>query len=103
MESGETRINGKVWPYAIWATTNFFGPAKDFVQEQGFSTNQYFLVGVISKVIDHTQGEVLGGTKLAIYYFEDQRISGWKTSGSDLAQFMDRGLKAVKFLKEGKP
>jgi hypothetical protein len=93
VDSGEIKINGKVWPYAIWPTTNFFGPAKDFVQNHGFSPNQYFLAGVISKVIDHTQGEVLGGTKLAIYYIEDRRISG-----SDSAQFMDRGLKAIQFL-----
>jgi hypothetical protein len=97
VDSGEIKINGKVWPYAIWPTTNFFGSAKDFVQKHGFSTNQDFLVGVISKVIDHTQGEALGGTKLAIYYIEDRRISG-----SDSAQFMDRGLKVAQFLKEGK-
>jgi hypothetical protein len=93
VDSGEIEINGKVWPYAVWATNNFFGPAKAFVQDRGFSADQYFVVGVISKVIDHTHGEALGGTKLAIYYIEDRRISG-----SDSARFMDRGLKAIQFL-----
>jgi hypothetical protein len=100
LDSGEIKISGKVWPYAIWSTDNFFGPAKDFVQDKGFPTNQPFLVGTISKVIDHTLGEALGGTKLAIYYIEDRRISGLIRSSSDSAQFMDRCLKAVQFLKD---
>jgi hypothetical protein len=95
MDSGEIKINGKVWPYAVWRTKNFFGPAKDFVQDHGLSTNQHFLVGVISKVIDHTPtgGDALGNTKMAIYYIEDQRIYG-----SDLGQFKNRGLKTVQFI-----
>jgi hypothetical protein len=98
VDSGAIKINGKVWPYAIWSTKNFFGSAKDFVQKHGFSTNQDLLVGVVSKVIDHTPGEALGGTKLAIYYIEDRKISGWGTSGSALAQFKNRSLKAAQFL-----
>jgi hypothetical protein len=98
VDSGEIKISGKVWPYVIWPTKDFFGPAKDFVQNHGFPTNQYFLVGVFSKVIDHTQGEAFGGTKLAIYYIEDRRICG-----SDTAQFMDRCLKAVQFQETDSP
>jgi hypothetical protein len=95
MDSGEIKIRGKVWTYAVWRTKNFFGPANDFVQDHGFSTNQHFLVGVISKVIDHTPtgGDALGNTKMAIYYIEDQRICG-----SDLGQFKNRGLKTVQFI-----
>jgi hypothetical protein len=95
MDSGEIKISGKVWPYAVWRTKNFFGPAKDFVQDHGLSTNQHFMVGVISRVIDHTPtgGDALGNTKMAIYYIEDQRICGY-----DLAQFRNRGLEAVHFI-----
>ena len=96
MDWGEIKISGKAWPYVIWQTKNFFGPAKDFVQNHGFSTDQPFLVGAISKVIDYSpEADALGNTKMAIYYIEDRRISG-----SDPAQFMDRCLKAFQFSEE---
>jgi len=104
---GETEIDGKAWPYFIWRTRNFFGPAKDFVQDQGFSTNQTFLVGAISKVIDHTPGgDALGSIKLAIYYFEDQSQSGFPhITFSDgkpkfIDDFMQRGFNAAQFVRK---
>jgi hypothetical protein len=98
MDTGEIEINGKVWPYAVWRTQNFFGPAKDFIQDHGLSTNQHFLAGVISRVIDYSpDADALGNTKMAIYYIEDQNICGY-----DLGQFRDRGLKAVHFMKSWK-
>jgi hypothetical protein len=106
IDSGEIEIYGKAWPYAIWRTSNFFGPAKDFVQDQGFSTNQTFLVGAISKVIDYTPGgDALGNIKLAIYYFEDLKHCGYphrmfsEGKSKFIDEFIQRAFDAFQFLK----
>jgi hypothetical protein len=93
MDTGETEVGGMNWQYSIWSAKNFFGFAKDFVHEAGYSTTNQHLVFAIGKIITHKED-----TMMFLYYIEDLR-----ESGSDLDRFMDRGLIAVQFLKEAKP
>jgi hypothetical protein len=99
MDTGKTEFGGMNWRYAMWTTNNFFGTAKDFVHDAGYSTTNQHLVFAIGKIITHEEDTIM-----LLYYIEDLRGSGFpNTMFEDKKRFLDeffqRGLSAVQFLK----
>lgn len=108
IDSGKTEVGGMNWVYAVWATNDLFGLAKNFIQNQGFSTTNQHLLGAIGKIVtpDRT-------TKMIVYYAEDLEDTGypsyaqWNKRVSLLSdnqrkfvnEFIDRGFKTIQFLQ----
>lgn len=100
IDSGKTKVGGMSWEYAVWTTKDLFGPAKNFMQNQGFSTANQHLVGAIGKIISHDRT-----TKMIVYYTEDLRYCGFPNTMFAVGkkkfvdEFMQRALNALKFMK----
>ena len=108
LDTGETEFGGMKWPYAIWSTGNFFGFAKDFVHDAGYSTTNQHLVFAFGRIITHEQDTIM-----LLYYIEDLRecrpdmqrlpLKPPKDEEGFVHLFMSRAFKAVQFLKDETP
>jgi hypothetical protein len=100
LDTGETEVAGMNWQYAMWTTKNFFGPAKDFVHDAGYSTTNQHLVFAIGRILTHEKD-----TTMLLYYVEDLEHCGYphkmfsEGKSKFIDEFMQRGFNAFQFLK----
>jgi hypothetical protein len=86
------------WRYAIGPTKNFFGSAKDFVHNAGYSTTNHHFMCVIGRIMTSNKDTIM-----FIYYIEDQTDCGFphvmfsEGKRKFIDDFMQRAFSTMQF------